>query len=289
MSVPEPSKILTPWATSGLKNTIPPAANPVTGNAGFDQGFPAINMTAKEAGGIPPFGQDFNGILFSITEILRYVQAGGLPSFSAPLASAVGGYGKGAIVVGSDGFTVFQNTIDGNTTNPSSGGAGWVGDVLSGYPVGAPIPWPAAVPPEGYIAMTGQSFTAANYPKLALVYPSLVIPDMRAEFIRGWDDGRNIDAGRVILSPQGSSNLSHTHSERYAFARLGSDPGGTNNVGSAYAKTYYDSTSDAPAGILKQSADGVWSGSSSGLPTIASGGNESRPRNIAFNYIVRAA
>ncbi|QDB73912.1 tail fiber protein [Aeromonas phage 2_D05] len=53
MSVTEPGKIITPWAQSGLKNPIPPAANPATGRAGFDQGFSAINMTAKEAGGIP--------------------------------------------------------------------------------------------------------------------------------------------------------------------------------------------------------------------------------------------
>ncbi|EFD0342305.1 phage tail protein, partial [Escherichia coli] len=34
---------------------------------------------------------------------------------------------------------------------------------------------------------------------------------------------------------------------------------------------------------------GGWSGSVSGLTSLESGGNESRPRNVAFNYIVRAA
>lgn len=126
MSVPEPSKILTPWASSGLKNAIPATANPVTGNAGYDQGFPAINMTPKEAGGIPPFGQDFNGILFSITEILRYLQAGGIPSFSSAMASAVSGYPKGALLLGSNGINIWQNQLDGNTTNPDSGGTNWI-------------------------------------------------------------------------------------------------------------------------------------------------------------------
>lgn len=126
MSVSEPSKILTPWATSGLKNTIPETANPVTGNAGFDQGFPAINMTAKEAGGIPPFGQDFNGILFAITEALRYAQAGGIPTFSAPMSTAIGGYPKGALLLGSNGVNIWQNQLDGNTTNPDSGGSNWI-------------------------------------------------------------------------------------------------------------------------------------------------------------------
>ena len=125
MSVSEPGKIITPWAESGLKNTIPPAANPATGRAGFDQGFSAINMTAKEAGGIPPFGQDFNGIFYEVTNILRYMQAGGQPTFDASLATAIGGYPKGAMVLGSDGVTLWQSRVDSNFTNPNTDSSGW--------------------------------------------------------------------------------------------------------------------------------------------------------------------
>ena len=130
MSVSEPGKIITPWAESGLKNTIPPAANPATGRAGFDQGFSAINMTAKEAGGIPPFGQDFNGIFYEVTNILRYMQAGGRPTFSAALAANIGGYPSGAIVLGDNGVAVYTNRLDGNASNPNSGGGGWAREDL---------------------------------------------------------------------------------------------------------------------------------------------------------------
>jgi len=130
MSVSEPGKIITPWAESGLKNTIPPAANPATGRAGFDQGFSAINMTAKEAGGIPPFGQDFNGIFYEVTNILRYMQAGGQPTFDAALATAIGGYPKGAMVLGNDGTSVYKNIVDSNSSNPNSGGSGWAREDL---------------------------------------------------------------------------------------------------------------------------------------------------------------
>lgn len=160
---------------------------------------------------------------------------------------------------------------------------------FSAYPVGAPIPWPTAVPPPGFIAMTGQSFSAATYPKLAIAYPALVLPDMRAEFIRGWDAGRGIDTGRAILTQQLSANLAHVHVDKWAFARRNSNPGGINSASTAYAKTYWDPESDAPSGTLKQSVDGTWSGSSSGLDATSSGGTESRPRNISFYYIVRAA
>ena len=125
MSVSEPGKIITPWAESGLKNPIPPAANPATGRAGFDQGFSAINMTAKEAGGIPPFGQDFNGIFFQITEILRYMQAGGQPTFDASLATAIGGYPKGAMVLGSDGVTLWRSKVDSNSADPNVNPSTW--------------------------------------------------------------------------------------------------------------------------------------------------------------------
>lgn len=130
MSVSEPVKIITPWAESGLKNPIPPTANPATGRAGFDQGFSAINMTAKEAGGIPPFGQDFNGIFYEVTNILRYMQAGGQPTFDAALATAIGGYPKGAMVLGSDGTSVYKNIVDSNSSNPNSGGSGWAREDL---------------------------------------------------------------------------------------------------------------------------------------------------------------
>lgn len=125
MSVSEPGKIITPWAESGLKNPIPPAANPATGRAGFDQGFSAINMTAKEAGGIPPFGQDFNGIFYEVTNILRYMQAGGQPTFDAAMAAAIGGYPKGAMVLGSDGVTLWQSKVDSNSTDPNTDPSDW--------------------------------------------------------------------------------------------------------------------------------------------------------------------
>lgn len=125
MPISTPPKITTPWATSGLKNSIPAAADPVNGLAGYDQGFPAINMTPKTAGGIPPFGQDFNGILFDLTEAVRYQQAGGSFPYDSVWAAAVGGYPSGALVSRTDGQGFWRNTAPNNTTDPEAGGAGW--------------------------------------------------------------------------------------------------------------------------------------------------------------------
>lgn len=125
MPISTPSQITVPFATSGLKNAIPAASNPVTGNAGYDAGFPATNMTPKEAGGIPPFGQDFNGILFDITTAIQYLEAGMQFPYSSSFATAVGGYPLGAIVTRTDGAGFWRNTVPNNTTNPETFGAGW--------------------------------------------------------------------------------------------------------------------------------------------------------------------
>lgn len=125
MSISEPGKIITPWAESGLKNEIPPASNNTSGRAGFDQGFPPVTMTPPEVGGLPPQGQDFNGILFSVTSILRYMQAGGVPSFDAALSAAIGGYPKGSMVISDDGSTLWQSQVTSNTNNPNTTPTGW--------------------------------------------------------------------------------------------------------------------------------------------------------------------
>lgn len=83
-------------------------------------------MTAIAAGGIPPHGKDFNGIMNDITSALRYSQAGGLYTFDSAFAQAIGGYAKGAVVLSSDGAKIWWNTVDANVTDPDGTGAtGW--------------------------------------------------------------------------------------------------------------------------------------------------------------------
>ncbi|WP_176391383.1 phage tail protein, partial [Escherichia coli] len=60
-------------------------------------------------------------------------------------------------------------------------------------------------PPQGWLKYNGAPFDKNIYPKLGAVYPAGVLPDLRGEFIRGWDDGRGVDAGRIILAQQGDA------------------------------------------------------------------------------------
>nr|WP_143355757.1 phage tail protein [Escherichia coli] len=62
-----------------------------------------------------------------------------------------------------------------------------------------PVPWPTATPPAGWLKCDGRAFTKEQYPVLARVYPTLRLPDLRGEFIRGWDDGRLVKVRRARL------------------------------------------------------------------------------------------
>lgn len=122
-----PSKIVLPFANSGSKNTIPvPSQIPVTpGAASFTDGFPPLTMTAVTAGGIPPSGEDFNGIFFDLSAIDRWMSAGGTFPYDATFSAAIGGYPKGATLLQASGTGFWISTVDNNVTDPDTGGAGW--------------------------------------------------------------------------------------------------------------------------------------------------------------------
>jgi len=134
-------------------------------------------------------------------------------------------------------------------------------------PVGVPLPWPTATPPAGWLKCNGAAFDKNAYPQLALAYPSGKLPDLRGEFIRGFDDGRGVDTGRQLLSAQADSFAAHTH---LTPTYTGDVPPGPNNYEVA-------STSHPGYDYFPE------------VPTSTTGGTEPRPRNLAFNYIVRAA
>ncbi|EEU9379351.1 phage tail protein [Escherichia coli] len=154
----------------------------------------------------------------------------------------------------------------------------------SALPVGVPVPWPSATPPTGWLKCNGAAFSSEMYPKLAKAYPTNKLPDLRGEFIRGWDDGRGIDAGRALLSFQTGMLEKHRH---IVVANDGYDTKDEWELATIFKKTYTQGRG------LDATSTG---GSLIPSPTLHSrgsigntGGSETRPRNIAFNYIVRAA
>ncbi|EHJ6699739.1 phage tail protein [Escherichia coli] len=163
----------------------------------------------------------------------------------------------------------------------------------SALPVGVPVPWPSATPPTGWLKCNGAAFSAEEYPELAKAYPTNKLPDLRGEFIRGWDDGRGIDTGRALLNWQPHTILDHAHYMELwtgdglaaGSAREGVNPG--------ILATYGDGgivKTDEPGLKVPSSLRALSSRSVKRYGEISGNvGTETRPRNIAFNYIVRAA
>lgn len=125
--------------------------------------------------------------------------------------------------------------------------------------------------PTGYLKANGAAVSRTTYAALfsaiGTTYGSgngsttFNLPDLRGEFIRGWDDGAGIDSGRVFGSKQAQAIQSHTHAGVV----------GTNVNGSVTVN----------GGIIGVQSDGI----STSIGNT--GGAETRPRNIALLACVK--
>ena len=151
------------------------------------------------------------------------------------------------------------------------------------FPVGIPQPWPTATAPAGWLKCNGAAFDKAKYPLLAAAYPSGRLPDLRGEFIRGADDGRGVDSGRAVLSTQADAVQKFTgKTNGIQHFVPGLTPQGIISHGETVASTMglTEATGSTGNGVFRVNID-----ASLQIRTAT----ETRPRNIAFNYIVRAA
>jgi hypothetical protein len=121
-----PSAFAIDAADPTFRNTIPDTtATP--GRASFELGFPPLTMTPVIAGGVPPFGQDVNGILYMLSTHAYAAQAGQPPLWSSAVRDAIAGYALGTVLGSTDGSTLWFNVVADNMTDPDSGAsAGWV-------------------------------------------------------------------------------------------------------------------------------------------------------------------
>ncbi|EFK4438276.1 tail fiber protein, partial [Escherichia coli] len=152
----------------------------------------------------------------------------------------------------------------------------------SALPVGVPVPWPSATPPTGWLKCNGAPFSAEEYPKLAKAYPKLKLPDLRGEFIRGWDDGRGVDSARLLLSSQAASILEHNH-EMQGWT---GNPLMASDVYSSMSSVFAVQLSIGDGGLLYSWKDGSGTTNDSKRMNrtnhVSSGAGDGSPRNIAF-------
>ena len=142
-------------------------------------------------------------------------------------------------------------------------------------PIGIPFYWPLAAMPNTvmpewsdmvFLKPNGASFSAATYPKLALVWPGLIIPEMRGEFIRIFDDGRGVNPAQPLLGWADSRLITHSHVLPTARMAVGVD-----SVSSTWVVVENDLATPKIS-----------------TKTQSGGAGETAPRSIAFNCLVRA-
>jgi hypothetical protein len=119
---------------------VPQTPSGTPGQASLQTGFPPENFNPVASGGVPPFGQDFNGLLNQITLWNQWQAASCIVPYDGTFQTAIGGYPQGAVVgslvtVG----LVWESIVDNNLTNPDAAGAGWV--ALSPISVANPLLW----------------------------------------------------------------------------------------------------------------------------------------------------
>lgn len=125
-----PTRFPIPWADAAIApyvHEVPKDSQQsvTAGAASLTDGFPPANFTPISAGGTPPFGNDMNGILKQVTQWVRWFTAGGTAAFDSSFSTSIGGYPLGAIIPATIPGSFWISTVDGNTTNPDAGGAGW--------------------------------------------------------------------------------------------------------------------------------------------------------------------
>lgn len=123
-----PTLVPLPFANSGTKNAIPTASQIgiTPGAASLTDGFPPLTFTPIAAGGIPPAGADFNGILNLLSANTQWENAGGFYPYNSVFSTSIGGYPKGAILISSDRTKLWLSTVDNNTVDPDAGAsANW--------------------------------------------------------------------------------------------------------------------------------------------------------------------
>lgn len=143
---------------------------------------------------------------------------------------------------------------------------------IDNTPAGTICAYAASTAPIGWRFCDGSLISRTTYADLFSIIGTLygagdgsttfALPDLRGEFIRGNDNGRGVDAGRALGSSQAGAIQSHTHTV------VATTSAGSFVVGSGAFNT-----------------NGAFNNST--ITSSATGGTETRPRNVSLNYIIK--
>ena len=175
--------------------------------------------------------------------------------------------------------------------------------IVAGVPTGAVFCMAVATVPNGYFECAGQQISRVTYSALFAVIgtqygagngsSTFNLPDLRGEFVRGFDNGRGVDSGRSIGSSQSGQNLSHDHDADASATSNVSDPGhrhpsrGYGNDDDGGNQYTGSGNNDVRSNAIEDATTGISVATNVSIDVDNDGGNEARPRNVAMMYIIK--
>ena len=230
----------------------------------------------------PPY-QTFNYAQNKVDRALSHINEYGVAEWDGETSYPIGGWARSTV-----DSNVYVSLIVSNQNNePSVSSSQWISLYSAinniSSPAGSVMSFAASTPPSGWVECDGATLSRTTYADLFAAIGTIYgtgngsttfnLPDLRGEFVRGWDNGRGIDSGRSIGSMQSAEIDQHDH-----------------NI-----TPYGDSSS---SGISLRPGAGVYVAGSNRLIWNTLGdnaisntgdgiGTETRPRNIAMMYCIK--
>ena len=181
-------------------------------------------------------------------------------------------------------------------------GSAW-GELAAGVPVGTILTFGASTPPSGFLECNGSAISRSTYASLFSILSTthgagdgsstFNLPDLRGQFVRGWDNSAGVDASRTFGSSQTDQNKNHTHTTdsttltgdvqaiSQSYRMDGSASGVFTKGGNRNARLYGNAGGEALCGSFSMDATHSHTIASSG------GGTEVRVKNVALMYIIK--
>jgi len=153
----------------------------------------------------------------------------------------------------------------------------WKNPTVNPLPIGVILPWYIDTVPDNWLELRGQAIDPGVYGQLAALHPGAILPDLRASFVRGADEGRGIDPARVLLSAQARAIMSHKHHNGNGDEFQNAGWHGTDNWRAKGGGT----------GQLPYTSHACTAASGTNAAVYLTGG-DSAPENLAFMYITKA-
>ena len=164
--------------------------------------------------------------------------------------------------------------------------------------------------PDGYLECSGQTVSRTTFSALFAVIgtrygvgngsTTFNVPDLRGEFVRGFDNGRGADSGRSIGTSQAQDNRVHSHvatstssttqsvhAHQYNISHVTTSSVQARTIGTSDLRMCLIDITNGNFGVGGTIAANANIGAIGTTTTIANDGSESRPRNVAMFYIIK--